>query len=178
MTLVKTTRDVVDARTGEYLFSYIRVAVDFTGDQGKTRQEFKDDVDINQIVSRIRRGLPVPVRAGGAGVFGDFSAGNDFTAAAEAVADARERFSELSADLKKRFRNDPAQLLAALERGDQAELLELAELGLPEIYLPPAVVTQATQQAAARTIQAVGAQIAKGARDSAPPSPPTPPASE
>lgn len=143
--------EVIDQVTGEV--KYRKVLTDFTGDPGRTKPEFADEVNINSIVARVRKGHPAPVRSRGVGVFGDFSAPQDFTAAAEAVADARDRFLALPAAVKDRMRQSPSMLLEAL--ADDAQVLELLELGLPREYASQAVLDQFDQLQAHATISRV-----------------------
>lgn len=103
-----------------------RVSLTFTT-QGRTKQSFKDECDINLIMRRfevtgdlahVNRRTPI---------FGDFPS-MDFAEAMAIVIKAREDFASLSSEIRDRFANDPARLLHFLE--DPANVDEAVKLGL------------------------------------------------
>jgi len=122
----KIVETIVDPDTGEVIR---RKSTIHFPEQGKTRQELKDEVNINSIMARVRARQPIDMKPPGSGRFGDFSNPIDYTTQAEAIADANERFMELPAAVRAAVRNDPARLLAAL--GDADQTAALIELGLP-----------------------------------------------
>jgi len=99
----------------------------------RTVQSFKDECDINRILSsyamtgQITHLNPKPPQ------WGDVQA-VDFQTAMQTVVDARASFDTLPAKVRDRFRNDPAQLLLFLR--DPANLDEAVKLGL--CAAPPA----------------------------------------
>lgn len=106
----------------------------------RVRPEFKDDADINVLVDRAMRTGHLEERAVPP-VFGDFTNVPSWEEANLFIADARQRFMELPADVRKRFNNDAGQLVAAwtaVNNGSAPEHLvdELVQLGLWE--KPPA----------------------------------------
>lgn len=108
---------------------------------GRTRKEFLRECDINVIVARALKGQGMPVQRRPA-LYGDFSAVTDFHEAQQLVEQAAEQFSELPAAVRKRFKNDPASMLAFV--ADKANLEEARELGL----VPPAAPKEAPKPAA------------------------------
>lgn len=85
-----------------------------------TRQEFKDECDINLIVRRAARtGYlidPSVVNPNNRPRFGDFSFNSDdFIDAQNMISDAHEMFDSLPADIRAEFANDPYRLLEAIE---------------------------------------------------------------
>lgn len=99
-----------------------------------TQQHFLEDCNINKIMEKYRRTGILPVNQTRA-IFGDFSEGFDFMDAQRQIAAAKEAFAQLPAKLRKRFENDPAQLLAFLEDPEnraEAEALGLVEKKEPE----------------------------------------------
>jgi len=96
-------------------------------DPSLTVQSQKDDADINVIVKRfgLTGQLPENVRIPS---YGDYDTVNDFQTAMNAVRAAEEGFMELPADLRKRFHNDPQELLDFVVNGDNID--EAIKLGL------------------------------------------------
>lgn len=93
--------------------------------EGMTQQQFKDETDINTIVRRfgltgdLPQNLNMPVS-------GDFTGISDYQTAVNLVLKADEEFMTLPGEMRARFNNDPAQLLAFLDdpnNKDEAEKL-------------------------------------------------------
>jgi len=99
---------------------------------GMTQQHHKSEVNINTIVSKIRKGglarmnMQPPM-------FGDFTQATDFQAALDAVQAAQNDFIKLPAELRAIFKNNPAALLEFLE--DEKNKDEAIKLGL--VKAPP-----------------------------------------
>ena len=97
--------------------------------ESRTKQSFKKQSDINVIMKKYERtGLITHTKQNGA--YGDFSDVKDYHAALNAIYEANEGFMTLPASLRKRFGNDPAQLIEFLN--DANNLEEAVELGLVE----------------------------------------------
>lgn len=94
---------------------------------GRTKQEFKDESDINVILRRfnITGQLPENVRMP---TYADFTGVDDFHSAANAIANANEAFDAMPAEVRRRFANDPADFVAFCS--DQKNLAEARKLGL------------------------------------------------
>lgn len=92
-------------------------------------QSGKEDADINVIVKRFMKTGVMPQRVSIAALTG-FVTPLEYRDAMDRVVEARERFASLPASVRKRFENDPAQLLAACQ--DPARVAELRELGILE----------------------------------------------
>lgn len=104
-----------------------------------TKQQFKEESDINTIVNRhLRTNTPFP-QGDQRFYFGDVTAA-DFQSMMNQVADVEFAFGSLPARLRRRFSNSPYQLVRWVE--DPANREEAIKLGLlPE---PPAkAVTEA-----------------------------------
>lgn len=103
-------------------------------DEDRTQQQFKEEVDINEIVRRfgLTGELPDVVRVP---QYGDFTSVVDFQTALNAVRSAAEGFLELPAQLRLRFNNDPQVLLEFM--ADPANRDEAVKLGL--VNKPPEV---------------------------------------
>lgn len=97
-------------------------------DESKTRQEHKDEVDINQIVERfgitgeMPQSVNMPTTA-------DFTnAVTDYQTAMNMVVEARESFMTLPANARARFRNDPQEFMEFMQDPDKLD--EAVKLGL------------------------------------------------
>lgn len=128
-------------RAQEDNFDGREFAIMFPRGHGRTKQEFKAECDINEIMRRFgkTKELPVGTRAP---TFGDFSQVMDFQSAMNAIAGARESFDTLPAVVRKRFNNDPQEFVVFCS--DEANKAELQKLGL----VVPQVVQAASDLAA------------------------------
>lgn len=92
-----------------------------------TKQSFKDEVDINTIVERfhITGEMPMNVRAP---TYGDFTGVFDFHTAMNAIAQARESFDAMPAEVRYRFNNDPAAFVDFCS--DEKNRPEMTKMGL------------------------------------------------
>lgn len=96
-----------------------------------TQQHFAEECDINNIVEKylISGVLGDPLASPSVSpMYGDYSSVEDFHYAQTIIAHATQAFDLLPAALRKRFNNDPAQLLSFLE--DESNLEEAIKLGL------------------------------------------------
>jgi phage internal scaffolding protein len=106
-------------------------------DESLAVQSERDESDINTIVKRFGLGVPLPE-----GVrmpqYGDFTGVTDYQSALNLVMQADDNFMQFPADVRARFENNPANMIAFLENDSNRD--EAAKLGL--IVSPsPAVKT-------------------------------------
>lgn len=98
----------------------------------RTKQSFKEECDINNIMKRFKKTMGVDYlskyQGYVSGEFGDFSNVVDYRSAIEQVAQAGEVFMALPAKVRAKFENDPAQFLDFCH--DPANADELVALGL------------------------------------------------
>lgn len=110
-----------------------KVSIEFVK-PSMTEQHFKDECDINHIVAQYQQTGVMP-SGNRQPLFGDFADFPQDLQASQAFFDeAQERFMQLSSDVRKRFGNDPVQLLQFLQ--SDANRDEAIQLGL--IERPPA----------------------------------------
>lgn len=97
------------------------------GEPTLTQQNFAEEVDINTLIRRFHLSgeMPEDVRPI---TYGDFSDVYDFHTAANAIAEARESFESMPAELRRRFENDPAKFVAFCS--DAENLDEMRKMGL------------------------------------------------
>lgn len=94
----------------------------------RTKQEFKKDADINQIVARFLGHGILPVTPNTVPTYQDQTGAVSFHESQTFVAQIHSEFENLPAELRDTFENDPAQLLAFM--GDEANHAEAIEMGL------------------------------------------------
>jgi phage internal scaffolding protein len=100
---------------------------------GRTKQSFKDECNINNIMAKYARTGVIEHGNKHAPSYGDCPE-IDFRQAMEVVLEAQETFAELPAVVRRRFDNDPANFLAFCE--DPANRDEAGELGLLKLIEP------------------------------------------
>lgn len=95
-----------------------------------TRQEFRDECNINLILSRYDESPPRPWQGRAPPVlrYGDFAESPDFLGAQLLVKQAEEQFMSLPAAVRERFSHSPARFLEFVN--DRANLEEARKLGL------------------------------------------------
>lgn len=102
-------------------------AKDFSHSVDRTIQSAKNDSDINVIVKRF--GLTGQLRLSNVEPFyGDFSGVEDYQSAMNMLLDANRAFMDLPSEVRNRFANDPAKLIAFVN--DDANVDEARKLGL------------------------------------------------
>lgn len=94
-----------------------------------TDEQFKDECDVNVILSRFLETGVVP-RSRGVGQFLDVSQIGDFQSLMQKVDDARSRFAELPSSIRSRFGHDAGAFLDFV--GDPANVEECIKLGIFE----------------------------------------------
>ena len=91
-----------------------------------TKQSEAAGCDLHRILDRYTKTGYLP--SSGEAVFGDFSSVGDYQACLDRVSAAQDAFDGLPATLRRRFGDDPAQLVAFLQ--DPANRAEAVTLGL------------------------------------------------
>lgn len=106
----------------------IRVkGLSFEGELSLTKQSFKDECDVNNVLKRYRETGLFPTDMG-PGMYGDFSEVTDFQSAFEAIQEANAAFASLPANIRDYFKNDPATFIAFAE--DPNNLDAMVDMGL------------------------------------------------
>lgn len=114
-----------------------RKSVSFsTGKETQTKQCFKDETDINNIMKKWAVTGQCPINGRGIPRYGDFSTLEDYQSSLNKVIAANEAFDALPAVIRKRFGNDASVFVDFVQDPQNEE--ELIELGLatrkPEYY--------------------------------------------
>lgn len=117
-----------------------------------TQQQFKDECDINQIVERYLKtglwsgaSLVVPTSHP---MYGNFVNIPDFREAMNQIVEARENFESLPPNVRKRFQNDPIELIEFIGKPENVD--EAIKMGLmkPKPVVVPEVVPDANTKPA------------------------------
>lgn len=118
-----------------------QVGLEFT-EPSMTEQHFKDECDINTIVSQYQQTGVLPC-GNREPLFGDFAEfPQDLQSSQKYFDDAQERFMQLDAKIRKEFDNDPVKLLQFIADSNNRE--RAIELGL--IDRPPQANTTVQPQ--------------------------------
>lgn len=96
--------------------------------ESMTKQSFKDECDINNIMKRYEKDLLLEHVNRFQGRFGDFTGAVEYHEACNIVMRAEEMFMALPATVRARFENDPAAFLAFAT--DEKNKEELYNMGL------------------------------------------------
>ncbi|WNK14697.1 MAG: internal scaffolding protein [Microvirus sp.] len=96
-------------------------------EHGRTKQAFKDECDINNIMQRYQKTGILPETQQRVAQYLD-ATGFDFQASMEQVAAAKTMFEQIPAAIREKFENDPAKFVEFCE--NPANLPELTEMGL------------------------------------------------
>lgn len=102
--------------------------------EGRTKQSFKDECDINNIMRRFEQTGTLSHLNNRTPVFGDMEE-IDFQGSLNIVVEAQARFALLPATVRDRFANDPSRLLAFVQ--DEGNREEAIKLGLVRSAEPP-----------------------------------------
>lgn len=95
---------------------------------GRTRQEFKDECDVNLIMARFQKTGQWPPRDAAAPVYLDVSGAPDLMTALQVMSDADQAFMSLPARVRAEFENDPLKFVAFA--ADENNLDQLRDWGL------------------------------------------------
>lgn len=115
----------------------------------RTKQAFKDEVDINRIMIKYQKTGVLPVTTKEA-QYGDFTDVPDLETAMNKINAAYDTFMQQPSTIRKRFNNDPAELLAFIQ--DENNRNEAENLGLlkpKQEATAPAVKTEPTGESGA-----------------------------
>lgn len=98
-------------------------------DPSMTKQSFKDDSDINNIMNKYQRTGALDYVNKSSPNFG-FATSLDLRESLEIINTANEMFNSLPSSIRKKFENDPEKFLDFAQNPDNAS--EMAEMGLTE----------------------------------------------
>lgn len=102
--------------------------INFDPKEGRTKQSFKDECDINNIVKRYETLGQLPDLIKADPRYGDFSSVPDYQTSIMIVQKAQEQFDVLPSRVRERFANDPERFLAFAQ--DPKNAREMVSMGL------------------------------------------------
>lgn len=94
----------------------------------KTDQSFKDDCDINEVVRKFQKTGQISHLNKKQGVYADVSQIPDLMTASQQIRDAEDAFNALPATVRRKFRNNPEEMIEFLR--DPQNEQEAIKLGL------------------------------------------------
>lgn len=104
-----------------------RVFLSFPDDSEFTKQEFKDECDINVIMAQYQHTGIIPNLNERTPAYQDCT-GHDYQMHMNKIIEAQELFNDLPSKVRDRFANDPAAFLDFVH--DEKNLGEMKEMGL------------------------------------------------
>lgn len=102
----------------------------------RTKQSFREEVDINRIVAKARAGQAVTHLSKGVPTFMDVSEVGDYKGALDMLRNADAFFAALPSKVRAEFDNDPAVFLDSVDTVEGRARLERAGL-VPPLPAPP-----------------------------------------
>lgn len=96
----------------------------------RTQQQFVEETNVNSIIRKYQKTGIISHINSNTGNYGDFSSYGDFKTQLDTVRSAFAEFDAMPAHIRKKFSNDPAQLVEFLS--DPQNLDEAVKLGLAQ----------------------------------------------
>jgi len=123
---------------------------------GRTKQSFRDETDINIIMKRAQKTGTISHLNKHEGIYGDF-AGYDFFANTLMLTRGREIFDELPPELRSEFENSPADFFKYVNDPENKDRLDvllpgLAEPGRQNLTIKPPTADEAAAAAASEAV--------------------------
>lgn len=105
---------------------------------GRTKQAFKDQADINKIIARVQVGETISHLAKYGATYGDFSDVDDLLQAHERLKAGRRIFDELPSEIRREFENDIGRFFNFVNNPANVDKLPeiLPDLAKPGSQLP------------------------------------------
>ena len=108
---------------------YNKVQLHFPEDEGRTKQSFSEQCEINNIMARHQQGIAITHLNEHGPNYG-FATGHDFAESLRIIKTAQDMFDGLPSSIRNRFQNDPAQFLDFVQDADNRK--EGEKLGIWE----------------------------------------------
>lgn len=112
------------------------------GVRSRTKQEFREECDINNIMKRYEKDGLVDHVNKYQGQYGDFTDAPEYQDALNKVASAEAMFMTLPANIRARYENDPGKFLQFVDNASKDQLRDAGLLRSESVAVPePAPVT-------------------------------------
>lgn len=128
--LIRKPYDIPDRVQLSFNFDKDENPIEYKKSLSMTQQQFKDECDVNVIISRYQTTGLLP-ESDKEPVYGDVSDLPTFQQAQAILIEATDRFNQLPSIVRARFDHNPANFLAFMD--DPNNLLEAEKLGLVKI---------------------------------------------
>jgi len=115
--------------------------------ESRTQQQFKQECDVNHILAKYKKTGMISHLNKHQGQFGDFSNLEDYQTSLIKLQTAQESFNALPSELRSKFQNDPAQLIAFLSDPKNKEEAKKYNLLKPEIIPTETKIENAFEKA-------------------------------
>lgn len=116
-----------------YLSPKLKQSIQFAT-LGRTKQQFRDECDVNKIMAQYLRTGILDGRDPNQARYMDVSSTFDYQEAMNFIADANGQFYDLPAAIRARFGNDPGELLAFMDNPhNQSEAIALGLVRDPNV---------------------------------------------
>lgn len=112
----------------------------------RVKESFQKECDVNVIIARYKKTGHLEHARANPGVFSDVSQIEDYPGMVRRLKFAQDSFDDLPSDLRTRFRNDPAELIAFVSDDDNRDeavklgLVAKPKKGAPDVSLPVPIV--------------------------------------
>ena len=103
----------------------------------KTKQAFKDESDINNVLKKYAATGSLPLNLKDNPRYGDFSTFQDYQSSIQIVMDAQAQFAGLPSLARERFNNDPGIFLDFMSNPQNSKEFEKLGLSNPKIISEP-----------------------------------------
>lgn len=107
---------------------YPRTGIKFDPKEGRTKQSFAEEANINSIMAKWERTGQMEHLSKGTPEYGDFSNVSDYQSAQASIIAADDAFLRIPAEIRRKMENDPQVFLAFM--ADPANHDEAREMGL------------------------------------------------
>lgn len=112
----------------------LKVSITFPCGEGRTKQSFKDECDINNIMARYQKTGVLDFAGKHQAQYGDCT-NIEFQAGLDIISNAKKMFADLPSSVRRRFDNDPGEFLEFINDAGNRE--EAQRMGLLKESTPP-----------------------------------------
>ena len=126
----------------------LKYGISFPSEEGMTQPEFLADSDINTIISRYQA-VQAPLPISDISEYLDYSQVGDYQTAMQSISAIESYFDSLPATIRRRFNDDPGQLISFMdnpENRSEAETLGLVhKVPAVDVVVPVGAVAEGGQ---------------------------------